>query len=164
MANYNEVLSRLQQGVDATLQKLSEERKEPKKTVDKMSESLIETTARGLVERNVSTDEYLERAGYELGVIIYLGVADYFLIIEIDVCKLGEMIGHLKDEDHLYLKEHCNEMNWREIWNFAEARKNDMPGMSKGPGRGSAAGSIVTYALHITDIDPLKYNLLFERE
>jgi DNA polymerase-3 subunit alpha len=32
-----------------------------------------------------------------------------------------------------------------------------------GPGRGSAAGSIVAYALRITDIDPLKYNLLFER-
>lgn len=32
-----------------------------------------------------------------------------------------------------------------------------------GPGRGSAAGSIVSYALEITDIDPLKYNLLFER-
>jgi DNA polymerase III subunit alpha len=32
-----------------------------------------------------------------------------------------------------------------------------------GPGRGSAAGSIVAYALHITNIDPLRYNLLFER-
>jgi len=32
-----------------------------------------------------------------------------------------------------------------------------------GPGRGSAAGSIVSYLLNITDIDPLKYDLLFER-
>ena len=32
-----------------------------------------------------------------------------------------------------------------------------------GPGRGSAAGSIVAYTLKITDIDPIKYNLLFER-
>jgi DNA polymerase-3 subunit alpha len=36
-------------------------------------------------------------------------------------------------------------------------------GISVGPGRGSGAGSIVAYALRITDIDPLKYNLLFER-
>ncbi|MFH1392492.1 MAG: DNA polymerase III subunit alpha [bacterium] len=36
-------------------------------------------------------------------------------------------------------------------------------GIVVGPGRGSAAGSIVSYALNITDIDPLKYNLLFER-
>lgn len=36
-------------------------------------------------------------------------------------------------------------------------------GIIFGPGRGSAAGSIVSYALNITDIDPIKYNLLFER-
>ena len=40
------------------------------------------------------------------------------------------------------------------------ARKNNI---SVGPGRGSGAGSIIAYALQITDIDPLKYNLLFER-
>jgi len=36
-------------------------------------------------------------------------------------------------------------------------------GIIFGPGRGSAAGSIIAYALHITDLDPLKYGLLFER-
>jgi DNA polymerase-3 subunit alpha len=36
-------------------------------------------------------------------------------------------------------------------------------GIPVGPGRGSAAGSLVTYALRITDIDPLRFNLLFER-
>ncbi|MDR2486166.1 MAG: DNA polymerase III subunit alpha [Treponema sp.] len=40
------------------------------------------------------------------------------------------------------------------------AKERDIP---VGPGRGSGAGSIVAYALKITDIDPLKYNLLFER-
>ena len=40
------------------------------------------------------------------------------------------------------------------------AKKNDI---AVGPGRGSAAGSIVSYLLNITDIDPLKFNLLFER-
>jgi len=40
------------------------------------------------------------------------------------------------------------------------ARKNDIP---VGPGRGSGAGSLVAYALSITDIDPLQYDLLFER-
>ncbi|HEX8270012.1 MAG TPA: DNA polymerase III subunit alpha [Flavobacterium sp.] len=43
---------------------------------------------------------------------------------------------------------------------IAEARKM---GVSVGPGRGSAAGSVVAYCLGITNIDPLKYNLLFER-
>lgn len=46
-------------------------------------------------------------------------------------------------------------------WDFIKyARDNNI---SVGPGRGSAAGSIVSYALHITDIDPIKYSLLFER-
>ena len=36
-------------------------------------------------------------------------------------------------------------------------------GVSVGPGRGSAAGSVVAYCLRITDVDPLKYDLLFER-
>ena len=43
---------------------------------------------------------------------------------------------------------------------IAEARKMEV---SVGPGRGSAAGSVVAYCLGITNIDPLKYNLLFER-
>ena len=38
--------------------------------------------------------------------------------------------------------------------------KKDIP---VGPGRGSGAGSLVAYALTITDLDPLRYNLLFER-
>lgn len=40
------------------------------------------------------------------------------------------------------------------------AKRNDIP---VGPGRGSAAGSLVSYALEITDLDPIKHNLLFER-
>ena len=47
------------------------------------------------------------------------------------------------------------------VWDFINyARVN---GIMVGPGRGSAAGSIVSYALKITNIDPIKYNLLFER-
>ncbi len=47
------------------------------------------------------------------------------------------------------------------VWDFiAYAKSCDIP---VGPGRGSAAGSIVSYCLGITDIDPMKYNLYFER-
>ena len=47
------------------------------------------------------------------------------------------------------------------VWDLVKfARENGIP---VGPGRGSAAGSIVAYALRITNIDPLSYNLLFER-
>lgn len=47
------------------------------------------------------------------------------------------------------------------VWDFIKYAKDNK--ISVGPGRGSAAGSIVAYSLNITDIDPIRYNLLFER-
>ncbi len=47
------------------------------------------------------------------------------------------------------------------VWDFVKFAKEN--GIAVGPGRGSAAGSIVSYCLAITDIDPLRYDLLFER-
>jgi len=47
------------------------------------------------------------------------------------------------------------------VWDFVAFAKGN--GIAVGPGRGSAAGSIVSYCLAITDIDPLRYDLLFER-
>jgi DNA polymerase III subunit alpha len=47
------------------------------------------------------------------------------------------------------------------VWDFIRYAKEN--GIPVGPGRGSAAGSLVAYAMDITDIDPLPYNLLFER-
>ncbi|ASM39605.1 DNA polymerase III subunit alpha [Campylobacter sp. RM12321] len=47
------------------------------------------------------------------------------------------------------------------VWDFIREAKDR--GVPVGPGRGSAAGSLVAYSLKITDIDPLPYNLLFER-
>lgn len=47
------------------------------------------------------------------------------------------------------------------VWDFIRFAKSK--NIEVGPGRGSAAGSIVSYALEITDIDPLQYGLLFER-
>jgi DNA polymerase-3 subunit alpha len=47
------------------------------------------------------------------------------------------------------------------VWDFIHYARTQ--GVPVGPGRGSAAGSLVSYALRITDVDPLQYNLLFER-
>jgi len=47
------------------------------------------------------------------------------------------------------------------VWDFIRHARTE--GIPVGPGRGSAAGSLVAYSLRITDIDPLRYNLLFER-
>jgi len=47
------------------------------------------------------------------------------------------------------------------VWDFIKYAKDE--GIPVGPGRGSAAGSLVAWALGITDVDPLRYDLLFER-
>ena len=47
------------------------------------------------------------------------------------------------------------------VWDFIHYAKTH--GIPVGPGRGSGAGSILAYAIEITDIDPIKYGLLFER-
>jgi DNA polymerase-3 subunit alpha len=47
------------------------------------------------------------------------------------------------------------------VWDFIRFAKSS--GIPVGPGRGSAAGSLVSYSMNITDIDPLQYDLLFER-
>jgi DNA polymerase III subunit alpha len=75
----------------------------------------------------VMTPETESRITFELGVILKMGFAGYFLIVS-DFINAGR----------------------------------DM-GVFVGPGRGSAAGSVVAYCIGITNIDPMKYNLLFER-
>src|SRR5207237_70870 len=70
---------------------------------------------------------YRDRLEFELGTIIRMGFAGYFLIVS-DIIQ----------------------------W----AKRQDIP---VGPGRGSGAGSVVAWALTITDLDPLRFGLLFER-
>jgi len=89
-------------------------------------------------------------------------------------CRLGleKRLLHVKPEHH---QEYLDRLE-REIkiicdmkfpgymlivWDFIREAKSR--GVPVGPGRGSAAGSLVAYSLQITDIDPMPYNLLFER-
>jgi DNA polymerase III subunit alpha len=71
--------------------------------------------------------EVRERIEHELGIIIRMGFAGYFLIVA-------------------------------DLILFARSRN-----IRVGPGRGSAAGSVVSYCLSITDLDPIRYGLIFER-
>jgi DNA polymerase-3 subunit alpha len=65
-------------------------------------------------------------------------------------------------EKELNVIKHLNfSMYFLIIWDLVnEAKKRGIP---VGPGRGSAVGSLVLYALQVTEVDPLKYNLVFER-
>jgi DNA polymerase-3 subunit alpha len=77
---------------------------------------------------------YRERLEFELKTIIQMGFAGYFLIV-------------------------ADFINWARA-----VREPSFPnGVPVGPGRGSGAGSLVAYSLGITDLDPLRYELLFER-
>src|SRR5271157_377311 len=76
----------------------------------------------------------------------------------------GEIPAHYADRLAMELKV-IRKMGYSSyfliVWDFISyARGRDIP---VGPGRGSAAGSLVAYCLDITEIDPIKYNLLFER-
>ena len=91
-------------------------------------EYLRKLTAEGLKRRyGEVTKRELDRAEYELGVIIGMGFAEYYLI----------------------------------VWDFINWSKAH--GIPVGPGRGSGVSSIVAYAIGITDVEPLQYDLLFER-
>jgi DNA polymerase-3 subunit alpha len=93
----------------------------------------LETYLRRLVYEGAAhrygtvSPEIRERIDHELGVIVGMGFAGYFLI----------------------------------VWDLIRFARDN--GIRVGPGRGSAAGSVVSYCLRITDLDPLRYGLIFER-
>jgi len=74
-----------------------------------------------------AAEAYWQRLEYEIGVLVKMGFAGYFLLVA-------------------------------DIINYAKRHR-----IPVGPGRGSAAGSLVAYALGITELDPLAYGLFFER-
>ena len=107
----------------------------PKVRAGSTEEETLRAMAReGLERRMVAADadaiqrtRYGERLDYELGVIVAMGFAGYFLIVA----------------------------------DFIQWAKGQ--GIPVGPGRGSGAGSVAAWALTITDLNPLQFNLLFER-
>ncbi|MDY2839643.1 MAG: DNA polymerase III subunit alpha [Treponema sp.] len=105
------------------------------KNQDEYLRHLVE---KGLVKRYKEiTPEIRERCEYEMGIILGMGFSGYFLIV-------WEFI------------------NWaKSTWDNVNNRPK--PYMPIGPGRGSGAGSLVAYCLGITDIDPFRYGLIFER-
>ena len=98
-----------------------------------------------------------DRLEYELNIICSMGYADYFCIVE-DFLRYARVAGKLYLDDP---KEQKLAMTFDTAM-IAEYVK-DRPGETVGPGRGSAAGSLVCFLVGITNIDPLKYGLLFER-
>lgn len=101
------------------------------------------------------TAEYEERVQYELSVIEKLGFSDYLCVVE-DFLTYARLVGKIDITNSDFLSDPFN------MDLLAELAKDGV-GEGVGPGRGSGAGSLVCYLIGITDIDPIKYNLLFER-
>lgn len=98
-----------------------------------------------------------DRLEHELDVICRMGYAGYHCIVE-DLLHYARVAGKL-DLDVPEQRELALSFNIKAIEKYTE----QMVGESVGPGRGSAAGSLVCYLIGITNIDPIKYGLLFER-
>lgn len=108
------------------------------------------------------TNTYKERLEYELQVIADMGYSDYFLIVQ-DFLEFGRKLGHLSEKSLEYLKENVKSMTLKTMVKYVDNHQEEL-GFAVGAGRGSAAGSLVAYLVGITNIvDPLKYDLLFER-
>ncbi len=94
--------------------------------------------------------------------------ADYLKLLTYEGAKkrYGETLTHEQDERIRYELHIMKTMGFPGyfliVMDFIRAAREEL-GVSVGPGRGSAAGSVVAYCLHITDLDPLEYDLLFER-
>lgn len=107
------------------------------------------------------TKEYQERMKYEIHIIQSMGYSDYHLIVK-DFLEVGRKIGNLPKKKFQYLKDHVLEMDYQTFMEFIDTNQTYF-GYSIGPGRGSAAGSLVCYCLGITNLDPIENDLLFER-
>lgn len=105
------------------------------------------------------TEEHQKRLEHELSVICSMGYADYHCIVQ-------DFLEYAREAGKLYLNDPkeasiARTFDIDTIKAYNEA--HDRVGECVGPGRGSAAGSIVCYLIGITNIDPLRYDLLFER-
>lgn len=101
--------------------------------------------------------EYKERLKKEMHIIESMGYASYHLIVQ-DYLNYGRLLGYLPESEVDNAPLSIDELN-----NLITQKGYKRRGYSIGPGRGSAAGSLVCYLLGITDVDPIPYNLLFER-
>ncbi len=123
------------------------------------NEILDEEIKKGIAWRypNGLDEEHKARLEYETGIIKSMGYADYHLVVK-DFLEYGRLLGFIP-------KEHIKDapLTIDELKAYIKEKGYKNQGLRIGPGRGSAVGSLVCYLLGITNLDPIKYGLLFER-
>ena len=103
-------------------------------------------------------EEYRKRVDYEMGIIEKMGYCGYHLIVK-DYLEYGRLLGYLRTQEEIDNAP----LTIEELDKYIDDNHIPRVGEGIGPGRGSAAGSVVCWALGIVDADPIKYGLLFER-
>lgn len=98
-----------------------------------------------------NSSQYQDRLKIETDIISKMGFIGYFLIV-------ADFINYAKRNYDAYDEQTAT--RWKSF--LTKSGFDPLP-IAIGPGRGSAAGSLIAYALSITEVDPLEYGLLFER-
>lgn len=126
---------------------------------EKTFEEMIEDgKRRRLLEGGIVvwTNEYESRLLHELDVVKKMGYVDYHKVVE-DFCREGRYLGRIPKTEIDNAPEDYSKMHeWIDEKGFPE-------GIGIGLGRGSGVGSLICYLLGITNVNPIQYNLLFER-
>lgn len=104
-------------------------------------------------------DVYEKRLRYEINTIKTMGYVDYHMVV-MDFCNESRILGVIPREEIPTAMTMAEDFDKLHQWISEKGFKG---GVGVGPGRGSGAGSLVCYLLGITNIDPVKYGLLFER-
>lgn len=126
-------------------------------TPEEYFDELLEKARSERIQKGLWNDEYQKRLDHEVQVIKSMGFVDYHLVVR-DFCIAGRNLGKIpKDRMQDAPEKYEETLKWI-------AQEGFDVGAGIGPGRGSACGSLVCNMLGITGIDPIKYDLLFERE
>lgn len=128
----------------------------PKSASECTFDELINEGVQRLKTNHEWTKEHEERLKHEVRVIEEMGYTEYHMIVW-DYCRVIRMLSVVPEKDLPYMPRDFSKI---EAW---IQKKGFRSGHVQTPGRGSAAGSLVCYLLQITNIDPLKYGLLFDR-
>lgn len=133
-----------------------DEKHYPSVNTNETLDSLIEKKRKELIKDGKWDDEHEKRLAYEIKVIKDMGFEDYHMVVQ-DICRIGRKLGHVPKNEVSRIPDDFKDIDeWLKVNNYD-------CGVGVGPGRGSAAGSLVCNMLDITNLDPLKYNLIFER-
>lgn len=135
---------------------LPEEKHYPKIGNSNTFIALLAKKRKEMIKEGLWNEEYEKRLNKEVSVIQQMGFVDYHLIVA-KICEIGRKLGKVPKEKLDKIPVNIEAVD---EW----VKRNAVPnGIGVGLARGSAGGSLVCYMLGITGINPLKYDLLFER-